>query len=174
MIRAMRHSLHGSVDWNIIKPYIRINTNKVTPFTGVWIEILLHRKPKIRFRKSLPSRECGLKLYLVKFESILLSVTPFTGVWIEINHATDPCGGMLCSHSLHGSVDWNIFSSTQYITALPVTPFTGVWIEILPPIGQPKAPHQSLPSRECGLKSLPLRLTPSCAMSLPSRECGLK
>ena len=57
--------------------------SSVTPFAGVWIEIL------IRFRRcddqeSLPSRECGLKSFIKWFTPVFLPVTPFAGVWIEI------------------------------------------------------------------------------------------
>ena len=55
----------------------------VTPFTGVWIEILLAlgQEPSTQ---SLPSRECGLKFDRRLSTGMSVKVTPFTGVWIEI------------------------------------------------------------------------------------------
>ena len=50
---------------------------------GVWIEILV--RPPV---------------------NTLIIVTPFMGVWIEIRNITHPRRGS--SHSLYGSVDWNI------------------------------------------------------------------
>ena len=58
---ALSHSLRGSVDWNAgERPYIY--TFIVTPFAGVWIEIISFD-------------------YFYRF----FNVTPFAGVWIEIN-----------------------------------------------------------------------------------------
>ena len=56
---------------------------QVTPFAGVWIEIILwlHYTP---FRASLPSRECGLKCGMRNSNMQGDIVTPFAGVWIEI------------------------------------------------------------------------------------------
>ena len=54
---------------------------------------------------SLPTRECGLK-------------------WWKLT-----CNCNRCSHSLRGSVDWNIKCICTYIK-LWVTPYAGVWIEI--------------------------------------------
>ncbi len=39
----------------------------VTPFVGVWIEILMNRIALVVLRKSLPSWECGLKLCMTLF-----------------------------------------------------------------------------------------------------------
>ena len=80
---------------------------EVTPFAGVWIEIMMLPDP-LGGMGSLPSRECGLKcnLYITigyqimslpsrecglksfkctSFEQFRL-VTPFAGVWIEIQN----------------------------------------------------------------------------------------
>ena len=107
--QTISHSLRGSVDWN---PFLCSNTIpsfkslpsrecglkseeaeivklifEVTPFAGVWIEIL----------HILPTLEIHL-------------VTPFAGVWIEISlifilRFSEK------SHSLRGSVDWNCWKS---------------------------------------------------------------
>ena len=99
----------------------------VTPFAGVWIEILM--------RQILLSPECvtpfagvwiEISLHLQQFK--IFFVTPFAGVWIEMRYHL-PC---YCRRN--------------------VTPFAGVWIEIMlicPGMFLPS----SLPSRECGLKS---------------------
>ena len=55
----------------------------VTPLAGVWIEIV----KVARFtgsRKSLPSRECGLKYTRFHPDYGGVYVTPLAGVWIEI------------------------------------------------------------------------------------------
>ena len=80
---------------------------EVTPFAGVWIEIMMlpdplggmgslpSRECGLKFAAyldqhgaelSLPSRECGLKSFkCTSFEQFRL-VTPFAGVWIEIQN----------------------------------------------------------------------------------------
>ncbi len=58
---ALCHSLRGSVDWNHVAGVLADSKKKVTPFAGVWIEIL----------------KC---MYI----QIITYVTPFAGVWIEI------------------------------------------------------------------------------------------
>ena len=76
---------------------------------------------------SLPSRECGLKSHLCLSTMLHSSVTPLAGVWIEICTRLRPLG----------------YSE--------VTPLAGVWIEIRSGRRSPGR-HESLPSRECGLK----------------------
>ena len=75
----------------------------VTPYAGVWIEIIRIRSI-INLYTSLPTRECGLK----------------SGILYR--------GQSEGSHSLRGSVDWNICSGRLAVST---------W---------------SLPTRECGLK----------------------
>ncbi|MFR5058163.1 hypothetical protein, partial [Faecalimonas umbilicata] len=79
----------------------------VTPFVGVWIEILFYPfsylpRPSLpswecglkstsleamgKAFKSLPSWECGLKFMVVERAISSKSVTPFAGVWIEIQN----------------------------------------------------------------------------------------
>ena len=57
---------------------------RVTPFAGVWIEITLIATSVMRL-PSLPSRECGLKCHCPDDVIKHLHVTPFAGVWIEIS-----------------------------------------------------------------------------------------
>ncbi len=97
----------------------------VTPYAGVWIETSSENHPRDKDR-SLPTRECGLKLELVVGHDdhipslptrecglkpgeghlcgLGLTVTPYAGVWIET-----PCRLLHQeeerSHSLRGSVD---------------------------------------------------------------------
>ncbi len=73
----------------------------VTPFTGVWIETY-QRQLLFASELSLPSRECGLKLFCCITVARVV-VTPFTGVWIETVER-EKIGIQVC-HSLHGSVD---------------------------------------------------------------------
>ena len=86
---------------------ILFNLPEVTPFAGVWIEIM---PPSV--------------LYLG------LIVTPFAGVWIEM------------------------YRVKSVFNIIDVTPFAGVWIEILCRCQTEDGVHTSLPSRECGLKSV--------------------
>ena len=81
----------------------------VTPFAGVWIEII---RPIVVClgTKSLPSRECGLKSAYDGDIRQSYKVTPFAGVWIEIIPGIE-CTGIA-----------------------RVTPFAGVWIEMLLPM----------------------------------------
>ena len=56
----------------------------VTPFVGVWIEILNFLLTSVHTHWSLPSWECGLKFINgIKYD-FMPTVTPFVGVWIEI------------------------------------------------------------------------------------------
>ena len=155
----------------VIRPLLLSFWITVTPFAGVWIEMAVLAVYHPGLKLSLPSRECGLKSPL---------------------HCPSAQNR---GHSLRGSVDWNAFTAMAKHQD-SVTPFAGVWIEI----------HQieclttdisSLPSRECGLKyiltsslfkiscshSLRGSVDWNCVrftalenqlMSLPSRECGLK
>ena len=54
----------------------------VTPHAGVWIETALHMQARM-IVKSLPMRECGLKLFLLGHLVGVEQVTPHAGVWIE-------------------------------------------------------------------------------------------
>ena len=72
----------------------------------MWIEIAPELSIR-NVRRSLPSRECGLKSKFLCIDPLINPVTPFAGVWIEIT--------------------WNALM--KYL--LIVTPFAGVWIEIL-------------------------------------------
>ncbi len=81
--RLQRHSLRGSVDWNI-------KSSEGKTFVD----------------PSLPAWECGLKFQQQHNEVKADCVTPCVGVWIEmltvlISQILSGC------HSLRGSVDWN-------------------------------------------------------------------
>ena len=57
----------------------------VTPYAGVWIEIITRCILLYQQYESLPTRECGLKLK-VRYRNVWMPVvTPYAGVWIEIN-----------------------------------------------------------------------------------------
>ena len=81
------HSLLGSVDWN---RELRVQREhwKVTPFLGVWIEMMNGVCQNLHQERSLPSWECGLKCKR------------------HVSRYRDQ------SHSLLGSVDWNDYLST--------------------------------------------------------------
>ena len=56
----------------------------VTPYAGVWIEIKWNFVCHLQVYSSLPTRECGLKLFHLQTARLLCLVTPYAGVWIEI------------------------------------------------------------------------------------------
>ena len=100
---------------------------EVTPFAGVWIEILVFRQCKLFF-PSLPSRECGLKCIPSQALPPVYPVTPFAGVWIEIPSGfktNDPSASL---PSRECGLKWITDKTFQFSIS-------------------------SLPSRECGLKS---------------------
>ena len=123
---AICHSLRGSVDWNKKSFHIATN-NRVTPYAGVWIEIIYAVGMTYSCVTSLPTRECGLKSLSYVPTCTSWQVTPYAGVWIEISWSrnalsnsrslpTRECGLKYklpwrdkrnISHSLRGSVDWN-------------------------------------------------------------------
>ena len=55
----------------------------VAPFTGAWIETCRLRSAHRALRRSLPSRERGLKLGVGVPGIAAQVVAPFTGAWIE-------------------------------------------------------------------------------------------
>ena len=98
---------------------------------------------------SLPSRERGLKSFLLTFRAVYPTVAPFAGAWIEILGFDVPT------------------------TWLFVAPFAGAWIEISCSHTRMFS-FESLPSRERGLKFSKGILMNHKYKSLPSRERGLK
>ena len=62
----------------------------------------------------------------------------------------------------------------KLLVNIAVTPFVGVWIEIIYAVLIRQKRIQSLPSWECGLKSLTYGMAHTRITSLPSWECGLK
>ena len=100
-----RHSLRGSVDWNFYRSMmgykltpslpswecgLKYNSNKqrdrrseVTPFVGVWIEILNWRNIQ-RCKLVTPFVGVWIEICEPSHACELNLVTPFVGVWIEI------------------------------------------------------------------------------------------
>ena len=100
---------------------------KVAPFAGAWIEIQVTESPLSEECGSLPSRERGLKFYIVGLRVLGSPVAPFAGAWIEIT----------------------VRNGETYYDM--VAPFAGAWIEI-PLLRLRVLKVASLPSRERGLK----------------------
>ena len=122
----------------------------VTPFVGVWIEIVYSNRCHVIPYLSLPSWECGLKYNQNNLIHLLEYVTPFVGVWIEIDI------DRLCEETRQSLPSWECGLKWQFqphkpgpVPSLPswecglklrkeekvllhliVTPFVGVWIEI--------------------------------------------
>ena len=143
----------------------------VTPFVGVWIEILW--------------RQWNWHSYCV---------TPFVGVWIEMmklitygkkctrhslrgsvdwNRIREQFKEMSERHSLRGSVDWNMVTVFRLLVTNCHSLRGSVdWNLNRMPVFIKRSP--SLPSWECGLKSYANRNWSWLSSSLPSWECGLK
>ena len=146
-----RHSLCGSVDWNISWKCTTWHFNAVTPFVGVWIEMLsLTVFPSDD--TVTPFVGVWIEIKLCQLCEICVAVTPFVGVWIEIpldkkvkiervghslcgsvdwNSSCIGCLYVVRCHSLCGSVDWNSVDIIVIHQPNTVTPFVGVWIEII-------------------------------------------
>ena len=63
---------------------IKDENARVTPLAGVWIEMMKDIRG-LSTISSLPSRECGLKLYDWDDTGAGDNVTPLAGVWIEMS-----------------------------------------------------------------------------------------
>jgi len=77
--------------------------NPVTPFTGVWIEINMHRIRGTTWRVT-PFTGVWIEIGRAGRVHPGCTVTPFTGVWIEMILSQTPFP-MLSGHTLHGCVD---------------------------------------------------------------------
>ena len=91
-----------------------------------------------------------IEIVVRPLNDMLREVTPYAGVWIEI------------------LLLFTVFPQAS------VTPYAGVWIEINDDNFFSVGKITSLPTRECGLKSLILVKIACLRTSLPTRECGLK
>ena len=101
----------------------------VAPFAGAWIE-MADLSGTEEGRRSLPSRERGLKSKADLDTKEQELVAPFAGAWIEITEL-----------------------NADASKAIDVAPFAGAWIEIEIAAQMGVTPETSLPSRERGLKS---------------------
>ena len=105
-----------------------VNDYNVTPFVGVWIEIL-ENSPFSISDLVTPFVGVWIEILYSSRDGTGTSVTPFVGVWIEICGYI--CGYWNCRQSLplwecglKFRDDWEIVEGEV------VTPFVGVWIEI--------------------------------------------
>ena len=145
----------------------------VTPFVGVWIEILsphrlgiLHNRHSLRgsvdWNKlpvkpcalniwSLPSWECGLKLLFSPFLLVFRTRHSLRGS-VDWNLSSYNLVPPLVGHSLRGSVDWNphgtVIPSIALCHSLRGSVDWNLCCCILS-----HCSYESLPSWECGLKS---------------------
>ena len=75
----------------------------VTPFAGVWIEILA-QQDMIALRAVTPFAGVWIEMIWPSSSLAAVIVTPFAGVWIEM--ASNLCGtGKSVGHPLRGGVD---------------------------------------------------------------------
>ena len=177
IIEVTRRSLRGSVDWNFLN-LITCERIFVAPFAGAWIEIRETQKGT-NMKKSLPSRERGLKSLLVyqdylNFVSLPSRERGLKCLWwlscvprhsrslrgsVDWNIIIVAVFVVLPCRSLRGSVDWNA-SAIPTVRYPNVAPFAGAWIEIALPFCRFSC-WVSLPSRERGLKYRKTEATPT-------------
>ena len=81
-------------------------------------------------KKSLPSRERGLKLRIVCRLISSKCVAPFAGAWIEIPDGRLQRPELLRSLPSRERGLKSIWNISQNYTLLSVAPFAGAWIEI--------------------------------------------
>ncbi len=152
-------------------PALPSDTPRVTPYTGVWIEIPLspQRAPSV---PSLPIRECGLKFVRKNtniapnmslpirecgLKSFYQTVQTPQAPSLPIRECGLKCQWRPCIHLLFPSLPIRECGLKYGICIIH------------------SSLHWSLPIRECGLKSIRLIPCPSPPVSsLPIRECGLK
>ena len=90
---------------------------------------------EVRFGQSLPSRERGLKSYVVAVTNTTQTVAPLAGAWIEIYVSAD---GELVNWSLPSRERG--LKSQYFVTSVllvHVAPLAGAWIEIDDPTAIP-------------------------------------
>ena len=75
----------------------------VTPFAGVWIEILANGSQN-KEKGVTPFAGVWIEILPSGYTTLAQNVTPFAGVWIEIVVLT-PVPMHVYRHSLRGSVD---------------------------------------------------------------------
>ena len=146
---AYRHSPCGSVDWNRGVTGIHTSLARSLPLRECGLKLILHASALVRICHS-PCGSVDWNWNFIKHD-ICKNVTPLAGVWIEISMRFRDISPVAC-HSPCGSVDWN-FNQHPDICQVNVTPLAGVWIEI-EAIAPEIEKRKSLPLRECGLKFL--------------------
>ena len=75
----------------------------VAPFTGAWIEMLMHRT-YMNIENVAPFTGAWIEMLTTLKRYMKAKVAPFTGAWIEIC-PTLPHAWLFSRRSLHGSVD---------------------------------------------------------------------
>ena len=114
------------MSWNLFYPTNNIQI-VVTPFTGVWVEILYTHFKKLS-TLSRPSRACELKL--VSKYNVFLPLCHALHGRVSWNNKSVIIIAYSRCHALHGRVSWNCIYYI-YILTYKVTPFTGVWVEMM-------------------------------------------
>ena len=82
--------------------YLLLRIFSVTPFAGVWIEIIF-APSYLQFVCVTPFAGVWIEIGDVYRSSLRWYVTPFAGVWIEIKMSS--ARDLISRHSLRGSVD---------------------------------------------------------------------
>ena len=145
--------------------------NGVTPFAGVWIEIT-EKGTMGSIEKSHSLRGSVDWNFSFSFLVILCYCHSLRGS-VDWNYGIMSIHLLQYSHSLRGSVDWNSSYSVDvnWIDSHSLRGSVDWNVNSERSIGKT---YTSLPSRECGLKSVYRSSDKSNLRSLPSRECGLK
>ena len=81
-----------------------VQSLKVAPYAGVWIEIYITDKNAEMEQMSLPTRERGLKSHAGQRSRRRVLVAPYAGAWIEISGSLPAFSAFSC-RSPRGSVD---------------------------------------------------------------------
>ena len=187
----VRHSLRGSVDWNLSSRVNHQNHPSSLPTRECGLKFT-EAKAKGIASESLPTRECGLKylwplLCLQAWPSLptrecglksLFSRKYIVLIRHSLRGSVDWNKELIMSvihdigHSLRGSVDWNSIIKLR-TPSICVTPYAGVWIEISYLDGICKTRFVT-PYAGVWIEISHSRKLYPWRWSLPTRECGLK
>ncbi len=114
----------------------------VTPFVGVWIEIVPNPTSSWELTVT-PFVGVWIEIIFAYAIANAPAVTPFVGVWIEIVRNTQKHPNVDKSlPSWECGVKWKL--GNRHLKSSEVTPFVGVWIEMAWLPGSPTTSGHSL------------------------------
>ena len=124
--------------------------HRVTPFAGVWIEILAIRSITACIFLSRPSRACGLKWWLPVRSYLLYRSRPSRACGLKSPCFPSALNFFVSRPSRACGLKYGYTVIRGY--SYHVTPFAGVWIEMILSTDWVLHGYRSRPSRACGLK----------------------